>query len=129
DRAAALAREAGPGRLLADTTTTELARGRFQFELLPRGMAVVVRGAKARRDTGTIAPFIGREAEFSTTLAAYDRCIDDHTPVVVSVSGPPGIGKSRLGRELVSQLSARPARHPLLHVRCESYGRAQALGV
>ena len=38
------AREAGPGRLLTDGTTTELARGRFQFELLPRGIAAVVRG-------------------------------------------------------------------------------------
>jgi eukaryotic-like serine/threonine-protein kinase len=129
DRAAALAREAGPGRLLADSTTTELARGRFQFEAITRGAAAVVPGSKARRDAGTATPFVGREAEFNVTLAAYDRCIDDHTPVVVSVSGPPGIGKSRLGREFIAHLGASQAHHPVITVRCESYGRAQALGV
>lgn len=144
DQAAALAREAGSGGVLADATTADLARGRFQFELLPRGMVQVIR-PQARRDPGTMAPFVGRDAEFISTLSAYDRCLDDNTPVIVSISGPPGIGKSRLGRELVSRLTTQSqvraknrgepvtgeaaARPRLVTVRCESYGRSQALGV
>jgi eukaryotic-like serine/threonine-protein kinase len=129
DRAAALAREAGEGRLLTDGTTMELARGRFQFEVLPRGAAAVVGAAKGRRDAGMMAPFVGREAEFIATLSGYDRCVEDRTPVIVSVSGPPGIGKSRLAREFVRRVSEQPTPQQLLLVRCESFGRAQALGV
>jgi len=141
DHASALAREAGPGGLLADANTADLARGRFQFKMLPRGIAMVV-GLGLRRDPGTMAPFVGRDAEFISTLSAYDRCVEDATPVVVTVSGPPGIGKSRLGREFIARLLARPetraeaaegppsVRAPRLMVmRCESYGRGQALGV
>jgi serine/threonine protein kinase len=137
DHASGLAREAGPGGLLADANTADLARGRFQFKMLPRGVAMVV-GLGMRRDPGTMAPFVGRDAELISTLSAYDRCVEDATPVVVTVSGPPGIGKSRLGREFIARLLARPdageppgpARAPrLMHMRCESYGRGQALGV
>jgi serine/threonine protein kinase len=129
DQAAALAREAGAGGFHADATTADLARGRFQFKLLSPGVAEVV-GLGPKRDGGALAPFVGRDAELISTLGAYDRCVDDATPVVVTVSGPPGIGKSRLGREFVSRLTARPGRPPeLVVVRCESYGRGQALGV
>ena len=146
DHAAALAREAGAGGLFADATTADLARGRFEFKMLPRGIAQVI-GLQARRDPGATAPFVGRDAELISTIGAYDRCVDDATPVLVTVSGPPGIGKSRLGREFTSRLAAgpRPRTHQvfardddalslhraprLMHVRCESYGRGQALGV
>lgn len=133
DQAAALAREAGPGGTLADATTADLARGRFQYKLLPRGVAQVL---GVRKDAGAMAPFVGRDAELIATLSAYDRCVEDATPVIVTVSGPPGIGKSRLGREFVARLSARPegtsptgAPPQIMIVRCESYSRGQALGV
>jgi serine/threonine protein kinase len=136
DQASALAREAGPGGLYVDATTADLARGRFQFKMVSPGMAMVV-GLGQRRDGAALAPFVGRDAEFIATLAAYDRSVEDATPVVVTLSGPPGIGKSRLGREFAARLMARPegeggraGRVPLLvTVRCESYGRGQALGV
>src|SRR6185437_2167916 len=113
DHAAALARDSGPGGLFVDASTADLARGRFEFEPLPGGTFRVVR-LVLRRDPGTLAPFVGRDAEFIVTTTAYDRCVEDATPVVVTVSGPPGIGKSRLGREfilarLVTRSDAMPA--------------------
>ena len=52
DRAAALARDATRGQVLADTTTTELTRGRFELQLRGDGSAVVgarQAGARGRR--------------------------------------------------------------------------------
>ncbi len=128
ERAAALAREAAADGVLTDSATAELARGRFQFKMLPRGLAKVV-GLKMRRDPGTIAPFVGREGEFFATLAAFDRCADERTPVFVSVSGPPGIGKTRLSREFSVAARTPPRTCRLMQIRCESYGTRQALGV
>jgi tetratricopeptide (TPR) repeat protein len=127
DRASALARDAGDGGTLVDATTTELARDGFHFRMLPRGVAQVV--SVRARGPGAIAPFVGREAELFATVSAYERCVEDRTPVVVSVSGPPGIGKSRLAREFVGRLVREPNAPRLVQVRCESYGRGQALGV
>ncbi len=30
------------------------------------------------------APFVGREVELSQLVAAFERCVDDKTPVVVT---------------------------------------------
>lgn len=126
DRASALARKAGEGNVLADSTTKELARGRFHFEALGNGDVKV--GAPVKAPTKTVQ-FVGREAELLNALAAYERCAEDTTPIIVTISGPPGIGKSRLGREFVSRVMGRDEPPLLVRVRCESFGRAQALGV
>jgi serine/threonine protein kinase/predicted ATPase len=129
DRASALARDAGAGRLVADAITIELARGRFELELRVDGSAVVGAALRGRREAGALTPFVGREAELASTMAAYERCVEDHVPIVVSVSGPPGIGKSRLAREFALRVGARSDRVRMIQVRCDAYGRAQALGV
>ncbi|WP_437737072.1 serine/threonine-protein kinase [Sorangium sp. So ce1335] len=127
DRAVALAREAGLGRVLADATTVELSRGRFLCEPQEGGAVRVLSRAPKRPDAQT--PFVGRDAELISTVAAFDRCVEERTPVVVSISGPPGIGKSRLAREFVARIADRPDPPRRVQLRCESFGRAQALGV
>ena len=138
DRAAALARQAEGGGLLADGTTADLARGRYQYKRVGQGV-VSVMVLEERRDTAAVGPFLGRDAELSATILAFERCVEDATPVMVSISGPPGIGKSQLCREFMAKLEAGDVAHALtetgsdlptglIYVRCESFGRSQALG-
>ena len=127
DRAATLARSADRGRLLTDGTTAELARGQFEFSLQPGGVRLVGEATRGKQIAAT-TPFVGREAEMASVLAAFDRCAEDGTPVMVSIAGPPGIGKSRLGREFVSRVAASHPEARLIPVRGEAYGRQQSLG-
>lgn len=128
DRAAKLAREAKDGKVNYDLTTNELARGRAEFEVPSLGQSGVVALTTKRRPDSESSSFVGREPELLTALNAYERCIDDRTPIVVSTSGPPGIGKTRLGQEIIARLERHDSPPRVMLVRCESYGKVQALG-
>jgi serine/threonine protein kinase/tetratricopeptide (TPR) repeat protein len=129
DRAAALARDAGAGTVLADATTSELGRGRYEFRARDDGSAVVgeaMRGPRGERGGG--APFVGRDAELAQVLSAFERSRRDKTPLLVSITGAPGIGKSRLRREVMARISAQ-ANAPLVVLqRADAYGQGHALG-
>jgi eukaryotic-like serine/threonine-protein kinase len=129
DRAAALARDAASGAVLADATTSELGRGRYEFRTRDDGSAVVgeaMRGMRGERAGG--APFVGRDAELAQVLSAFDRSRRDKTPLLVSITGAPGIGKSRLRREVMARISAQ-ANAPLVVLqRADAYGQGHALG-
>jgi serine/threonine protein kinase/tetratricopeptide (TPR) repeat protein len=129
DRAAGLAHSADPSQVLADTTTSELARGRFEFQLRGDGSSVVGPAMGGKREGSGGAPFLGREAELAQIVASYERCADDSTPVVVTVSGAPGIGKSRLGREVLARIAAHASPPKIVVVRSESFGRGHPLGL
>ena len=130
DRAAALAHGAEAGQVLADTTTSELARGRFEFQARGDGTSVVGPALHGQRGGGSAgAPFVGREAELTQILATYERCIDEETPIVVTLIGAPGIGKSRLVREVLARIAAQATPPMIDVVRSESFGRGHPLGL
>jgi serine/threonine protein kinase/tetratricopeptide (TPR) repeat protein len=129
DRASALARDAGRGAVLADATTSELGRGRHEFRSRDDGSAIVgdaLRGQRGDRMGG--APFVGRDAELAQVTSGFERATGDQTPIVVSITGPPGIGKSRLRREVLARISARGDAPRVVLQRSEAYGKSQALG-
>lgn len=130
DRASALARDASSGMVLADATTSELGRGRYEFRTRADGSSAVVgeqlRGVRGERLGG--APFVGREPELAQVLSAFERCQSDAAPILVTVTGPPGIGKSRLRREVLSRASVQAEGFQIVLQRSEAYGRAHALG-
>ncbi len=129
DRAAALARDATNGGVLVDATTSELGRGRYEFRARDDGSAIVgepVRGMRGERSGG--APFVGRDAELAQVLGAFERSRNNSTPLLVSITGQPGIGKSRLRREVMARISALAAAPLVVLQRSEAYGQGHALG-
>ena len=129
DRAAALSRDAQRGQVLSDTTTTELARGRYEFMIRGDGSAIVGEAMQKKSELVSGAPFTGREAELSQVMAAFERAVEDSTPVVVSVVAAAGMGKTRLRREAISRASSHSSGPRIILVRCESFAKSHALGV
>src|SRR5580658_5431335 len=128
DRAAALSRDASRGQLLACTTTTELTRGRFELQLRGDGSAVVGSPARGRREFVGGTPFVGREAELAQVVAAFERSVEDSTPIVVTATGAPGIGKTRLQREALSRVVSHARGPRVVLTRSESFSKGHALG-
>jgi tetratricopeptide (TPR) repeat protein len=130
DRAAALARDAQRGQVLADTTTTELARGRYAFQVRADGAAVVGPALAGRKEQGGGgAPFVGREAELAQIIGSFERSVEDRTPVLASITGAPGMGKTRLRREVLQRISSHSSGARVIMVRTEAFGRAHPLGL
>ncbi|HEY1957353.1 MAG TPA: AAA family ATPase [Polyangiaceae bacterium] len=129
DRAAALARDATRGHVLLDTTTAELAGGRYEFQIREDGSALVGGVHAGKKDALGGAPFVGREAELSQLVSSFERSLDDATPVLVTLTGAPGIGKTRLRREAIQRVSSHSSGARVLLARCETFGKSHSLGV
>ena len=65
------------------------------------------------------APFVGRKEELARLLAAFDEARATATAQLVTVVGAPGIGKSRLLRELITSIGDGAR---VVVGRCLSYG-------
>ena len=128
DRASALSRDAEPSMVLADATTSELGRGRYEFRTRDDGSAVVGEPIQARGERTGGAPFVGRDPELAQVMSAFERSRLDSTPVLVSITGPPGIGKSRLRREVMARISSQAGAPLIVLQRSDAYGQGHALG-
>ena len=69
------------------------------------------------RSIGT--PFVGRSEELAVLGAAFEKAVEASTCELATILGTPGIGKSRLVRELVGSLETRAC---ILVGRCVAYG-------
>jgi tetratricopeptide (TPR) repeat protein len=129
DRAISLAKEASARQVIADATTSELARGRYDFAIRPDGSAIT-RGSLSniRTESAGGTPFVGRDAEIGQLKAAFDGALSESRALVVSLVGPPGIGKTRLQREAVARLLPREQVKHFVYQRSEAYGQRRALG-
>ncbi len=127
ERATLLSRTAAPGSVVCDATTVELGQHRYRFKKAAAGHYMV----EARTGSGRMpvaSPFVGRNAEFQAIVEAYQRCEDLSVATVVSISGDPGIGKSRLQREVVTHLLGEGGVHYVVQQRNDPYGQRRALG-
>jgi class 3 adenylate cyclase len=64
-------------------------------------------------------PFVGRSDELAVLGEAFDDAVQARTCGLVTIIGTPGIGKSRLVRELIGSLETRAR---ILVGRCVAYG-------
>jgi class 3 adenylate cyclase len=72
------------------------------------------------------APLVGRGRELGVLQGIWERVSDERTPTLVTIVGPPGVGKTRLGIEfgrVVGELGGRSVRGRSLPYRDSSaYG-------
>ncbi len=129
--AARLEQVAAPGEILIGEQTLRLTRGAVETEqveplalkgktepLVAHRLLGIVEGAPAferRLD----APLVGRRLELQRVRDAFAEAVTGRRCRLVTVLGPPGIGKSRLARE-VSTVLGGEAR--VLTGRCLPYG-------
>jgi class 3 adenylate cyclase len=86
-------------------------------------LARVVTSAPADRPLSA-APFVGRDAELELLARAWARSSGELHPQLVTLVGPPGIGKTRLTREFAARVEADGGR--TLHGRPLPYGESAA---
>jgi class 3 adenylate cyclase/tetratricopeptide (TPR) repeat protein len=119
------------GRLIVGEETYRATRNAIGYQLLDsieaKGKAESVQawlaleplGAPAERPIAT-HPLVGREREVDLMRTLWMRTLEERRPHLVTLVGPPGIGKSRLCREVASLVEDDGAR--VLRGRCLPYG-------
>ena len=110
--AARIQTAAAPGEVLAGRTTHALTRSAVSFgerrDVVAKGfdgdlIGFPVQGLSVRSARRTI-PFVGRSNELTMLRESLMRSTGTAQPVLVTILGEPGMGKSRLADELVAGL-------------------------
>lgn len=71
-------------------------------------LALEVEAEPATRPISEV-PMLGRDHELGFLRNLWERVVDDKRPHLVTVLGPPGIGKSKLAREFTASLAGAQA--------------------
>ena len=134
--AARLEQAAEPGEILVGERTVAAVRGAFEFDepktVEAKGKAggvacrPLLRSLSLMRTRGVgglARAFVGRDEQLDLLRAAYRRAVERSHPVLVTILGDAGVGKTRLVRELWEQL-ADGEPEPLRRTgRCLAYGQ------
>jgi class 3 adenylate cyclase/predicted ATPase len=131
--AARLQALAAPNTLLISESTQRLASGAFEFQDIGskeiKGVARplrIYRVLSAKRKTSRfeaahasfLTPLVGRFAELNLLRDRWQKAQEADGQIVL-LSGPPGVGKSRLIHELKSSIQDEP--YFLLNYQCSPY--------
>jgi class 3 adenylate cyclase/tetratricopeptide (TPR) repeat protein len=118
------------GRLLVGPETRRATRHAVAYEELPavhaKGKAAPVEAwlathviSEPAERPETLGPFVGRSRELDLIRSVWRQATTERRPHVVTLLGPPGIGKSRLCREVAAQVASDGGR--MLRGRCLPY--------
>src|SRR5438132_8243798 len=134
--AARLEQMAEPGTILAGERTHAATRDAFVFgepaarEIRGKSAPVTVRQVlrpladSLDRRKGMHVAMVGREQEVEALASLFHEAMDVNSPRMALISGPAGIGKSRLVREFLNLASARHPKTIMLQGRCPSTGES-----
>lgn len=110
EQAAVQLERADPGGIRVSKQARTLLQGRFVVRLDDLG-AVLVHEDIAAADKalllGQKTPTVGRESEIELLSSVFHQVMQDRSPRAVLITGPTGVGKSRLRAETVSRLQRK----------------------
>jgi class 3 adenylate cyclase len=87
--------------------------------------AIATTTASGERDLSS-TPFVGRGREVGLLDATWERVELERRPHLITVLGPPGVGKSRLAAEFTERIASRGGR--IIRGRCLPYRERSAYG-
>jgi class 3 adenylate cyclase len=135
--ASRLQQNAPVGEIVVGEETYRATRGAINYEPLEsvtaKGKtepielwrAVAAATAGGERDLST-TPFVGRDREVGLLDATWERVELERRPHLITVLGPPGVGKSRLTAEFTERIASRGGR--VVRGRCLPYRERSAYG-
>jgi class 3 adenylate cyclase/tetratricopeptide (TPR) repeat protein len=132
--ASRLQNEAPPGTVLVEEATHRATERAFRYEERP---PVAVKGKREPlavwialeptsrfgadiEDDGVV--LVGRSSELTLIVDAFTRTVEDQTSQVLTIGGEPGVGKSRLVRELLRHIESLTDLIRWRQGRCLPYG-------
>jgi len=127
---------AEPGSVFVDAATWRLAqagvdftdagehtlKGKAEPQRLWRAGRVLSNVGGAQRVDGLEAPLTGRDLELRLIKDLFHAAVDRRQPRLVAVTGPAGVGKSRLGWEFEKYIDGLASTVWWHRGRCLSYG-------
>jgi class 3 adenylate cyclase len=131
---------ADPGSVLVDVPTQRLTgsaiafadagehalKGKAEPQRLWRAVRVLSAVGGSQRVDGLEAPLTGRDAELRTIKDLFHAAAERRVPRLVLVSGPAGVGKSRLGWEFEKYVDGLAGSVWWHRGRCLAYGEGVA---
>jgi class 3 adenylate cyclase len=135
--ASRLQQHAPVGEIVVGAETYRATRDAIEYEpaeaVTAKGKAAPIaawRAVEAASATGerdlSSTPFVGRGREVDLLAATWERVELERRPHLVTVLGPPGVGKSRLTAEFTESIAARDVR--VVRGRCLPYRERSAYG-
>jgi predicted ATPase/class 3 adenylate cyclase len=122
---------AAPGSIVVGERTWRYTRRKIGYRRLadatvkgvrdPLAAWEVVLGDAAEQEAIRFrSPLVGRDEELAMLRILLDRTMKERSPNIVTIVGPPGIGKSRLAWEFADEVRQRSVR--VVAGRCLPYG-------
>lgn len=119
-------------KIYLDEVTAGLLDARFNVQ--PEGTLSVLYSSRDKVDAtrtllGKPTPCVGREREITTLVAIFNEAIDEPCARAAVVTGPAGIGKSRVAIEVLRRLEARSSDMKVWVARGDSMAAGSSFGM
>jgi eukaryotic-like serine/threonine-protein kinase len=131
DEASRLVQLSSAGSVLLDEVTAALLDNRFVLEPDRDGVLLRGRGGgdAVRTLLGKPTPCVGRDVELAFLDGILGQSMEEQAARVVLVTGPAGVGKSRLRYEFLRRVRARGNEVALWIARADSVGAGAPFGM